>query len=487
MKTLKELQEALEKETDATKKAEIQKQIDELLAQQKGEESDKTQDSSDFQQPSVKGTETNTEKSTQDKLNEKAKELAEDYKKGEITKQQFAEKANDLLLSQFAISELSDGENPSAKYLFQEITGDDLPDTVKDFLTKAKPTLEFIPNGKGGEYIMTQFAVVCKADINAIIPAALRNTKNSTYVDTIDLPDPTEDMKSAQESIQLIKYLPYYLSGKLPELASLLLTAFNKVIDYSIFVDLLHIYERMYAVISAKTSSTEEAPTNYMLGTKDYMLDALKEMKDFVDQFKSHNNIANWGIDDGTNHTDFTARAGFMNNKTVKFITDKRTYNSIKEWLPTVIHSKDFEGSIIGDADNWITVPRSYLDVNINKKDTDIDENTGKAAIDEKPTEINNYSMFTKTVEGVKQRQKGVVLIVDMSGIKGAYNFSDISSDYYPQAIATQYWNRKNIVYKALKFCQVAVYENPVLESDFSIRTESASNRVLTKASTKSK
>lgn len=371
---------------------------------------------------------------------------------------EFNNLATETLNQEFS---LADGGNPSAKYLRQNIIAKHVPESITRFCNELLGVIEFIDTGKGAEYILTMLGVVNSMDPNAFVPTEVYDMGKATYVDTIDLPAVgSRETKSMERSVQLYKYLPYYLSGKADEVSKLIIEHMDDSMVLSIFQDLLAIISRMYAVVAAKVSGV----ANYLEGSATSVVDAMKELKDFVTPMLSHNVKYNWGNDDGSTHSDFTDAAYFAQSTELRFVTDYRTFNNIKKVLPTIYHDDKLAEGLLGNLSNWVVVPTSYLAVNDLASPSNDDP-----SINDKPTLVENYSLFTKTVQGVATRQLGTIMIIQKNDIKAAYNFEQKESEYFPKNCVTQVFRKKNLKLKALKWTQVAVYQNAHLEDEFSI------------------
>jgi hypothetical protein len=72
-------------------------------------------------------------------------------------------------------------------------------------------------------------------------------------------------------------YINYFLSGKVDELANIVRNEVNKSIDLKSHYDRIQLIKTIFTTIFAKASSTTAAPTNHLAGTKEYIVDAVKE------------------------------------------------------------------------------------------------------------------------------------------------------------------------------------------------------------------
>lgn len=238
-----------------------------------------------------------------------------------------------------ALVNLSVGENPSAKYLKQKIETVPNMNQFGEFVLKLSPSEEFIGEGRGAEYILTRLGVVNSMDGSKFVPEIVNDIDRQTYVDTMDLPEIAEgdNTQEVENTIRLYRYIPYYLSGKAEEVANIIKNGQEQSLDINHFIRYIRNLKKMYDVISAKDSSTEQTPTNYLAGVKTEPLDCITEFKNFIYRMTAPNVQFNYGIDDGEKHSDFTATYNSARLENLRFISDYKTYNNLKKYAITYL------------------------------------------------------------------------------------------------------------------------------------------------------
>lgn len=434
--TLEELQQALANETDATKKAEIQAQIDAMNNVGKTDSVP-----TDEIQP----------KSALDKALENIKDVANG-----------TDSEKSRAVNNYINLRLANGENPSAKYLKQKIVTNGLAPRVKAFLDGVGTEYDFVVGdvGKGIEYIKTNIGTVCSMDDTKYVPDETWLQENHTYIDTLDIAPAGKNNKTwcADRSKQTWKYVHYFLSGKEDELINGLIADVNITFANMMFKKTFSTLADAYTVITTNhASSTEQAPTSYLQGSATTMMDAVEELRNFAMRMLDDNTQFNYGYVDSEDqwHAFEDAPNHVSSLENLKFVVNQETYNAVLKYLPYAFNRDDFINYLMKPS-SWIIVPKTYQDVDI----------TTGTVLNGQPT-LKSTDMFVRE----QQRIKGTVMILAGKNdtIKWGTNFEQNEMEYYPQNATTQFFNRKNLNCKILKWAQLGVYENEHLEDPYSI------------------
>lgn len=399
---------------------------------------------------------------------EAPKSLLEQAKEGVIT----AIKTGSKVIVGNAIANylnvaLSNGTNPSAKYLKQKIITKGLPEKIAKWLSALTPNYDFTPNaqGKGVEYILTELGTVCSMDEDAFVPDEVWLQENHTHIDTLDIPTPGKNAYTwaVERSSRPWKYVHYFLSGKENELINQLRNYSNQSFALMVFKKTYELVKTAYDLISSGNGD------NYLKGSATSCVDALEEFRNFIEKMLDSNVAYNFGSIVNGSLVPFNSASNFISSfSKMKMITTIETYNGIKKYLPFVFNSGALK-EYITNLDNWVLVPNTYLNVDATKKTVN-NETVPNTSINGQPS-VDALPLFYKTVDNETVRQKGTIMILagDNESIKIGSNYSQEASDYYPKNDTTQYFNKKNINTKLLKWSQIAVFENEHLEDPFAI------------------
>lgn len=347
-----------------------------------------------------------------------------------------------------AKNELS-GANPSAKYLVQKFEATPSASQYEQIIAALAPNEEFIPVGKGCEYGLVNGLAVNKLDYNNFIPQERNDMGNYTQWDTIDLPSDPDDFDKVELSIAMYLYLPYYLSGKIDELVAMLKPQIKAAFIRRQAKWLLDYIKTIFRAIHAKASSTEQAPTNRLVGTTGLtQIDAMKEFLDFETDMLYDNIQFNFDTDKCYNSLPYENRV---------YICEKQTYNNFKKYVTTFLSNKADDYFKLG---KWIVLPTSIY-------------NNLTASASRKGS-IEKIVTLSEDNRGVDKRVEGALLILDNRAMKRVYNYFMEGSEYYLTNDTTQLVAMKNWAMKFLKWGQCAVYENAALESAFVVPTKEA-------------
>ena len=455
---LEELQQALANETDATRKQEIQAQINAL--------------NNVGHADSVPTSET-----TQLSAEERARQNVLNSAGG--TQSEMSNAVNryiDMQINRSLNVQLSNGENPSSKYLKQKIITKGLPSRVRAFLDGVGSDYDFVPGdvGKGVEYILTGQGTVCTFDESQFVPDEVYLQENHTYVDTLDIATPGLNSKTwrVDRSKQSWKYVHYFLSGQedsvINSLISLIEVTFANMMFKKTYETLLDAYNHIVADV---TPSTEESPTKYMVGEAESMMDAVEELRNFAMRMLDDNTQFNYGqvkeVEGQETLVPFTDAVNHVSSlDSLKFIVNQETYNAIMKYLPYAYNRDDFINYALKPS-SWLIVPKTYTDVDLTVKTVE-GEVVPNTQINGQPT-LKNTAMFYNASTG--KRVKGTVMMIagNNETLKWGNNYEQHESQYYPSNATTQFFNRKNLNCKILKWGQIGVFQNEHLEDPYSI------------------
>lgn len=344
--------------------------------------------------------------------------------------QSFLKAANDVVNE--ALSNL-----PTAKFLEQEFEEGASISLYTETINKLFGDFKEVPNGKGVEYELSNGVTISELDINKFIPDSRNDVDNYSYWTSLELPTTPQQVELTAAPW---KYINCFLSGKIDEYVNKIVEKAKETISLKQYYDAFRLLKTIFSKVYNEPSSTKEAPTAHLEGTKPYILDSVKEMKDFI--FKMYNHNKQFAI-----NKDFQGYNNLLIGDEV-YICDVETYNNIKKLATSCVSTKgDF--LTFTNIDKWVLVPKTIFNPETKK-----------------PEELNIF------VDNQGNRVKGAVMILAKSGLKRLMNLNNAFSQFYPKNQTTVYWFSTRYTQGILDWTQVAVYNNAALEQDFYLPTE---------------
>lgn len=344
--------------------------------------------------------------------------------------QSFLKAANDVVNE--ALSNL-----PTAKFLEQEFEEGASISLYTETINKLFGDFKEVPNGKGVEYELSNGVTISELDINKFIPDSRNDVDNYSYWTSLELPTTPQQVELTAAPW---KYINYFLSGKIDEYVNKIVEKAKETISLKQYYDAFSLLKTIFNKVYNEASSTKEAPTAHLVGTKPYILDSVKEMKDFI--FKMYNHNKQFAI-----NKDFQGYNNLLIGDEV-YICDVETYNNIKKLATSCVSTKgDF--LTFTNIDKWVLVPKTIFNPKTKKTE-----------------ELNIF------VDNQGNRVKGAVMILAKSGLKRLMNLNNAFSQFYPKNQTTVYWFSTRYTQGILDWTQVAVYNNAALEQDFYLPTE---------------
>lgn len=328
---------------------------------------------------------------------------------------------------------------PTAKFLKQTFEAGATNSLYSEVVNKLFGEYRPVEAGAGEEFSLNNGMTVGELDENKFQPDARNDVDNYTYWDSITLPDKIYQVKV---SASPWKYIKYFLSGKVDEMINLVVDRARESMDLKQYYDSFALLKTIFAKVNAEASSTTAAPSAHLVGTKNYIVDAVKEMKDFVYNMYNHN--TQFAI-----NKDFQGYNNLMMGDEV-YICEIETYNNIKKVAMTFLAKDEFLK--FTDESKWVFVPKTIFNAN-----------TGK---------VEPLNIF---VDSEGNRVKGAVMVIGKSGLKRLSNLRNAFSEFYPNNLTTVHWFNARYTQGILGWTQVAVYNNTALEQDFVLPTENKS------------
>lgn len=380
-----------------------------------------------------------------------ATEVASEPTKEEKIAQQFAPYANmsenELKNNQAflrAANEVINAELanlPTAKFLKQVYEAGATNSLYNEVVNKLFGGYEMVEAGQGVEYCLTNGMTIGELDVNAFVPDKRNDVDGYTYWDSISLP---ENIYQVMVSASPWKYISYFLSGKIDEMVRLVVDRARESLELKQYYDAFALLKTIYSKVYALSSSTSEAPTAHLVGSKPYIVDAVKEMKDFI--FKMYNHNKQFAI-----NTEFQGYNNLMVGDE-RYVCEIETYNSIRKAAMTFLAKDEFLS--FTDMSKWVIVPKTIFN-----------PSTGK---------VEELNIF---VDENGKRVEGAVMVVAKSGLKRLANLRNAFSEFYPNNLTTVHWFNARYTQGVLSWTQVAVYNNPALEQDFYLPNEIVSTK----------
>lgn len=325
---------------------------------------------------------------------------------------------------------------PTAKFLQQEFTQGPTNSLYSETINKLFGDFQEVPNGKGVEYELSNGVTVSELDTNKFVPDSRNDVDKYSYWTSLELP---ATIHQVELSAAPWKYINYFLSGKVDEYIKLIVERAKESISLKQYYDAFSLLKTIFSKVYNEASSTKEAPTAHLVGTKPYIVDSVKEMKDFI--FTMYNHNKQFAI-----NKDFQGYNNLLVGDEV-YICDVETYNNIKKVAMTFLSKEEFLN--FTNIDKWVLLPKKIFNpTNGNIEDLNIfADNTGN-------------------------RVKGAVMCLGKSGLKRLMNLSNAFSEFYPKNLTTEHWFNTRYTQGILDWTQVAVYNNEALEQDFYLPTE---------------
>lgn len=361
------------------------------------------------------------------------------------------------------LNDLGAGENPTAKYLVQHFEASPNADKYAQLISKLAPDEEFIPVGQGAEYGLTNGLAVNKLDYTKFIPQERNDLGNYTAWDNITLSANPNDFDKVELSVALYLYLPYYLSGKVDELASIMKDKLNEAMIRKQAKAVLGLVQQIFRAIHAKDSSgTKGVLTNRLVGDATLsQVDAMKEFLDFEFGIGFDNIQFNYGSDtydektQTWTHTDYTEAYNSLPEANRVYVCEYQTYNNMKKYATTFLSKEQVDEYF--KMSKWIVLPTSIYNNATNSPST--------------KGQIEQLLTLSEDNAGTIARVAGAVLVLDNRALKRVYNYMKQTAEYYAPNDTTQLFLFKNWAIKYLKWGQCLVYENSALESNFVVPT----------------
>lgn len=325
---------------------------------------------------------------------------------------------------------------PTAKFLKQVFEEGATNSLYSEVINKLFGDYESVEAGQGVEYCLTNGMTVGELDENAFVPDRRNDVDNYTYWDSISLPD---KINQIMVSASPWKYIKYFLSGKIDPMIQLVVDRARESMDLKQYYDAFALLKTIFAKVYAEASSTKETPSAHLVGTKSYIVDSVKEMKDFVYNMYNHNK--QFAI-----NKNFQGYNNLMMGDEV-YICEIETYNNIKKVAMTFLAKDEFLR--FTDESKWVFVPKTIYNAN-----------TGA---------VEPLNIFVDTVGN---RVEGAVMVLGKSGLKRLSNLRNAFSEFYPNNLTTVHWFNARYTQGILGWTQVAVYNNAALEQDFVLPTE---------------
>lgn len=328
---------------------------------------------------------------------------------------------------------------PTAKFLQQEFTQGATNSLYSETINKLFGDFQEVPNGKGIEYELSNGMTVSELDINKFVPDSRNDVDKYSYWTSIEL---NPEIHQIELMAAPWKYINYFLSGKVDQYINISLEKAKETLALKQEYDAFSLLKTIFSKVYNQASSTKETPTAHLVGTKPYIIDAVKEMKDFI--FTMYNHNRQFAI-----NKDFQGYNNLMIGDE-RFICEVETYNNIKKVATTFLSKEEFLN--FTNIDKWVIVPKQ-----ICNPSTKI---------------IEDLNIFT---DSTGNRVKGAIMILGKSGLKRLMNLKNAFSEYYPKNQTTVHWFATRYTHGILDWTQVAVYNNEALEQDFYLPTEQKS------------
>lgn len=325
---------------------------------------------------------------------------------------------------------------PTAKFLQQEFTQGPTNSLYTETINKLFGDFQEVPNGKGVEYELSNGVTISELDINKFVPDSRNDVDKYSYWTSLELP---ATIHQVELSAAPWKYINYFLSGKVEEYVKLIVERAKESIALKQYYDAFMLLKTIFNKVYNESSSTKEAPTAHLAGTKPYIVDSVKEMKDFI--FTMYNHNKQFAI-----NKDFQGYNNLLVGDEV-YITNVETYNNMKKVSTTIIATDEFKD--FSNIGKWVLLPKKIFN-----------PTTG---------EVEDLNLF---VDNEGNRVKGAVMCIGKSGLKRLMNLRNAFSEYYPKNQTTEYWFNARYTQGILDWTQVAVYNNEALEQDFYLPTE---------------
>lgn len=333
---------------------------------------------------------------------------------------------------------IHDDALPTKKYLEQVFERGASDSLYEKTINAIFSPYDNVPYGQGVEYELTNGMTVGDLDYSKFIPEDRNDPENYTYWTWADI---NPAIKQVKITLSPVKYYEYFLSGKVDEYVNLVAdrarasmfleqykTGFNLIKDMS------------DKVLSNQACSPDNITTNHIKGKADYLLDALKELRNVIFEMKNHNKTFAYDA------TKFTGYNNLLEDDW-RLVTTNEVFNTLKANALTFLN-KNNDLEMFADLEKWVVLPKKMFDTS-----------TGQ---------LNNFNFF-----GGK---KGVIFIVSKSGLKRLTNLSNTFSEFYPNNLTTVQWFNWRYGVKALPWTQCAIYENEALEQGFYIPTAGKAN-----------
>ena len=323
---------------------------------------------------------------------------------------------------------------PTKKYLVQKFEKGPSNTLYATFVSRAFSDFEWIGAGQGAEYCLSQGNTISTLDPTKFVPDTRNDVDGYTYWDSITI---GTEIKQVQLSASPWKYIEYFLSGKVDEYVKIVLEEASKTIKLAQDYECINVLKNIFATTYAKASSTAGALTNHLVGTADNLIEGLAELRNFL--FGMYNHNKQFALD-STNFTGYNN----MNEGEDVYIVDNETYSALQKVASTFLAKNSLFD--FANSDKWIVVPKTIYNPSTKQVE-----------------EINFFD------DGEGNRVKGAILVVQKSALRRLINLENGYAEFYPNNLTTQHWFNARWITGALKWGQVAVYNNENLEAPFEL------------------